>query len=435
MTIGLEYRSPVSGLAPARSSGSMKQFLVENNPFYLLSAACMLLGLMTLTNSLSFSPIANTRLIVLIGTLNLYEAVLIGLATWLIAKRKLIRDAEILLAIEALFIADGAFLSAEMFTADLAIGVMVNFALLAMAAGKIIAILVALKLPVARMLPALMLQLSLVLILPGFLKFSADDFGNLRPLRLYFGWWALAIFPLATYVVWRIASSREAARVPWEHIATIAPRRRIAVTFAVMATLSMLVHLAMSSWVYKVHWYPAHLSPFALGVAFAAGIAARPGAKNPNYIRMQLWLPAVAIVLSIACPRALTVNPHGFEFTTLRLTLIGAAVVYAQAFLMQRSIRFAVMSLACLLFSMLGATVPAITDTLLTPLRVARDSGGKLMPTTSAGWGALSVISAFLLLAAGAVVSMQKKSPVESDVAEAFSVALRESDLKRRKAV
>jgi hypothetical protein len=285
------------------------------------------------------------------------------------------------------------------------------------------------------MLPALMLQLSLVLGLPGFLKLCVGSNGQLSPLALYAAWWAFAIFPIATYVVWRVASSRDAARVPWEHIADIAPRRRIAVTFAAMAGLSMLAHLAMSSWVYKIHWYPAHLSPFTLGVAFTAGLAARRGARDATYLKMQTWLPLMAIVMSIAAPYPLTINPNGFQITTLRLALVGAALVYAQAFITQRAIRWAIASLACLLFASLGATVGAILDTLFTPLRIAGESGGKIIPTTSAGWGALSVISAFLLLAAGAVVSVYKKPPVESDVAEAFSVALRESDVKQRRAV
>ncbi|MBC8106694.1 MAG: hypothetical protein H7Z14_08910 [Anaerolineae bacterium] len=434
MTIDLQYRSPAPGISVPQPR-TMKRFIVENNPFYLLSAACMLLGLMTLTNSLSFSPIPHHRLIVLIGTLNLYEAVLIGLAGWLIVKRRLVRDAEILLAIEALFLADGAMLSAEMFTADIALGVMVNFALLAMAMGKLIAILAALKLPVARMLPPLMLQLSLVLGLPGFLKMSAGTSGNLSPLALYAAWWTFALFPVATYVVWRVASSREAMSAPWQHISELQPRRRIAVTFAVMAGVSMLVHLCMSSWVYKVHWYPAHLTPLALGVAFTAGLAARRGAKDTTYLKMQTWLPVFAVVMSIAAPRPLTINPNGFAFTTLRLSLIGAALVYAQAFITRRSIRWGFVSLGCLLTTSLGATMSAILDTLFTPLRIAGESSGKIVPTTSAGWGAVSVISAFVLLAAGAVVSLYKKPPVESDVAEAFSVALREADLKQRKAV
>ncbi|CAN5469627.1 hypothetical protein BH09PLA1_BH09PLA1_09440 [soil metagenome] len=434
MTIDLQYRSPAPSVARPKP-GTMKQFIVENNPFYLLSAACMLLGLMTLTNSLSFSPIPHHRLIALIGTLNVYEAVLIGLAVWLIVKRRLVRDAEILLAIEALFVADGAMLSAEMFTADLALGVMVNFALLAMAMGKLIAILAALKLPVARMLPPLMLQLSLVLGLPGFLKLSAGVNGNLAPLALYAAWWTMAIFPIATYVVWLVASSRAASSVPWEHMAELQPRRRIAVTFASMAGLSMLVHLCMSSWVYKIHWYPAHLSPLVLGIAFTAGFAARRGAKDKNYLKMQTWLPAIAVVMSVAAPNELTINPDGFAFSTLRLSLLGAAVVYAQAFFVQRSNRWAIVSLGCLLIASLGATMRAILDTLFTPLRIAGESGGKLVPTTSAGWGAVAVISAFVLLAAGAIVSLYKKPPAESEVAEAFSVALRESDLKRKRAV
>jgi hypothetical protein len=223
--------------------------------------------------------------------------------------------------------------------------------------------------------------------------------------------------------------------VPWEHLSQLAPRRRIVVTFAVMCGISMLVHLCMSSWVYKIHWYPAHLSPVVLGIAMAAGIAARRGAKDPACLKLQTLLPLIAIMLSIGCPRPLTINPNGFALTTLRLVLIGSALVYAQAFIRQRSIRWAVASLSCLLMSTLGATMQAILDTLMTPLRVAGESGGKLVPTTSFGWGALSVVSAFLLLAAGAVVSMYKKPPTESDVAEAFSVALRESDVKRRKAV
>jgi len=150
---------------------------------------------------------------------------------------------------------------------------------------------------------------------------------------------------------------------------------------------------------------------------------------------MQTWLPVFAVVMSIAAPHPLTINPNGFALSTLRLALIGAAVVYAQAFITQRSIRFGFVSLGCLLIASLGATMSVILDTLFTPLRIAGESSGKIIPSTSAGWGAVAVISAFVLLAAGAVVSLYKKPPAESDVAEAFSVALREADLKRRKAV
>src|ERR1700750_3236962 len=95
--ISYDSPSPLALRATARGGSPIVRFLAENNPFYLLSAACMLLGLLTLTNSLSFSPIPHQRLIVLIATLNLYETVLVGLALWLIVSRKIVRDGEILL--------------------------------------------------------------------------------------------------------------------------------------------------------------------------------------------------------------------------------------------------------------------------------------------------------------------------------------------------
>src|SRR3954463_15048583 len=60
------------------------RFIVEHNPFYLLSAACMLASVLALTNSFSWSPIATRRLITLIVTLNVYEGALIALALFLI---------------------------------------------------------------------------------------------------------------------------------------------------------------------------------------------------------------------------------------------------------------------------------------------------------------------------------------------------------------
>ena len=42
---------------------SLLRFLTEHNPFYLLSAACMLASCLALTNSLSWTSITHTRLL------------------------------------------------------------------------------------------------------------------------------------------------------------------------------------------------------------------------------------------------------------------------------------------------------------------------------------------------------------------------------------
>src|SRR5690349_21490416 len=74
--------------------------MTDRNPFYLLSAMCMLFGCLALTNSTSWSPIKLQRILILTATLNFYELLLIGLALFLIVRRGLRRDAMILLILE-----------------------------------------------------------------------------------------------------------------------------------------------------------------------------------------------------------------------------------------------------------------------------------------------------------------------------------------------
>src|SRR5437762_3078566 len=96
-----------------RRESAFVRLLATHNPFYLLSAACMLAGCLALTNSLSWSPIGARRLLTLIVTLNVYEAALIWLALFLVTRRDLIRDGRMLLVLEAFFLVDTAFLNAE----------------------------------------------------------------------------------------------------------------------------------------------------------------------------------------------------------------------------------------------------------------------------------------------------------------------------------
>ena len=92
-----------SRLQPRRS---LLRFLTEHNPFYLLSAACMLASCLALTNSLSWISITRSRLLTLIVTLNVYEAALLAIALFLITRRKLRRDGRMLLLLQAFFLAD-----------------------------------------------------------------------------------------------------------------------------------------------------------------------------------------------------------------------------------------------------------------------------------------------------------------------------------------
>src|SRR5690349_16746478 len=63
---------------------SLTRFLIDHNPLYLLSAACMLAGCLLLSGSTSYNPMRMRQLLLLILTLNVYEALLIALGLLLI---------------------------------------------------------------------------------------------------------------------------------------------------------------------------------------------------------------------------------------------------------------------------------------------------------------------------------------------------------------
>src|SRR5689334_9951335 len=133
----------------ARRSGPLR-FLVRHNPFYLLSAVCMLAGCLALTNSLSWTSIGMGRLLALVVTLNFYEALLLGLGLYLLARRGVVRDGLVLLVLEALFLVDAAFLNVEVFAVDLHVGLLTNLAVYALALTKLFVLFRALGLRLDR---------------------------------------------------------------------------------------------------------------------------------------------------------------------------------------------------------------------------------------------------------------------------------------------
>src|SRR5437763_907450 len=108
-----------TGAAPrpdARRSVLLR-FVADRNPFFLVSAVLMFAGVRVILSALDLAPGDLSRLLLLIGVLNAYEALVIALALLLIVRRGQRRDGWILLSIEALFLVDLTHLNAEFFTA------------------------------------------------------------------------------------------------------------------------------------------------------------------------------------------------------------------------------------------------------------------------------------------------------------------------------
>src|SRR5258706_2087989 len=156
---------------PQRPRPSLMRFIVDRNPFFLISAVCMFAGVRIILSALNVSPGDLRRLLLLIAVLNIYEAAVIALALFLITRRNQARDGWILLSIEALFLVDLTFLNAEFFTANLRGGMIINAVCWSLALVKIAVVIRTLKLRLT--LPEwayVALQLAAIFFMAGIFK-------------------------------------------------------------------------------------------------------------------------------------------------------------------------------------------------------------------------------------------------------------------------
>ena len=123
----------------------------------------------------------------------------------------------------------------------------------------------------------------------------------------------------------------------------------------------------------------------------------------------RLWLPAAGVLISLGSPAEMTLpGPFGLSVSPFREALFFAGLAYLAGWRLLGENAFAWAAAASMMLGAAGHSPTAIAATLGSIWRGLRGGGGRLLPTTAAGWGVLSVASAFVLLAAGAWVSLFK---------------------------
>jgi hypothetical protein len=389
----------MSASAP-RSSCAIVQSVIHHNPFYLLSAASMLLGCLLLTNSLSWSPIRLQRLLILITTVNLYEILLVGLALFLLSRR-IIRDGLMLLIVEAFFLIDVTFLNSEIFAADFMTGFWMNLLIFWIAIIKLVVIFQVMRWPLNHAaFPIIGLQLLVLFGFAGFFKKISDlNGGHVHILDLYAAWWVIGILivPVCT-LIGRIrgVTSR------------IEQHRGLLITLLALPIVSMIAHLGTSHWVYKVNFTPSHLAPVLLGLAAGIGVLDTHVHTMTARMRLQFLLPLVALLLSMSFPRAMMFDVSFHSLSPWRCTTMGIIAVYLHGFWAHGQILF-FMSACLLAFAYtLGATSRILLDNLLKAINFGSNVASKTTPRSSSDWGVLAVIASFGLLVIGAIVSLRK---------------------------
>lgn len=384
-------------LATAISRSAAVRFIVNRNPFYVLSAMCMLAGLFILNDSLHYSPIPPAKLITLIATLNVYEWFIIGLSV-LLLRRGVLRDGRLILLIEAFFLADVAFLNAELFTASPSLAWPISLVLLGLACAKLFVILRALKLRDTRLV--LFCSLALILLLfaiPGVLFEYANRHGGQVPApMLYAIWWIVGLLP--ALAVCLPGSQR---------LFAVGSRLGVMRAFILIPYLSLIAHVAVSHWVYKTSFYSEDLTPILLGLAVFAARYDRHEFTRTLRLRAHIMLPIAAVVFSLSQEPFFTVHFLGHVWTPMRIAFAGAILTYMDGAIVFQRYLLAIPAAACLVLVVLGSSPRSIADN-------ASQTGtllGKFLPTTNTQWGILSLAASFLLLAVGAAISFTRGIP------------------------
>ena len=402
----LEYapNDPAPRSAPVR-------FLVRHNPFYLLSAMCMLAGCLSLTNSLSWTSIGLGRLLALVVTLNVYEAILLGLGLYLLARRGVVRDGLVLLFLEALFLVDAAFLNVEVFAVDLHVGIATNAVVFALAVAKLAVVYLGLGLRADRTFWFILLQLTVLFLLPGvFAARTRELDGWLPPGLAYGAWWAVGIVAAlsAGMVKPRDETDRHVLAPTHHWVGTVIRRAFVGLPF-----VSLLVHLVMLHWVYDARVHAAYVSPVLLGLAVALGQAAPSRLlKRSDIALLRAGLPALAVFLSFGAPYRLYFAPLGHEsrlvVTPLLLVVAGAYLAYVYLYLRRYAAYFLAGGVLATVTYAFGPTASQVATGAENTAQWFIDLVRRVIPKTTVGWGVTAVGAAFAFLGIGAYISLKK---------------------------
>ena len=350
---------------------------MRSNPFYALSASAMLLGCYMLSRALELGAGQLRGLLVLMLVLQLYELLLTGLGTFLVRTGRAPRDGIVVLALETVFLMDATLLAAECVTADTHVGGLATLAIAALGALKLWWV----RKKAPELLPkraALVLGAHAALVLA--LPVAAAQLAAARvmgPLALYGLWWMTAALPLARAVL-RDATSAHAQDAPRAHAA-----------WTWMPCGLVLLSLWSVGYIHTLDFRGAFLAPILLGLALATG--RHQGAR-------KLALPGLAVFFTLAPDPDLHLHLFASDAigaSPLRLTLVAAGLVWAYLGWRDREPWLAALPIGGAALYLLGPQAA----------RLARALAGALadaMPRDRYGWGALTVIAAFVLLAAGA---------------------------------
>jgi hypothetical protein len=374
-------------------------FLVHHNPFYLLSALCMLAGCYATNSGLAPRTGDLRKLLALIGTLNAYEAMVIALALFLI-RRGIIRDGRTLLLLEAPFLVDLAFLNTEAGSVSVMGGLVLNLCILGAALIKVAVITRALYGRLcAQLFTFVAVVLSALFLMPSaFAHFEHE--GGVTPAHLYAAWWLIGGL-LALYgFQFRIP---ETSLVGTPDPLRILMRR----VYTLLPLASLVVHVSIQHWVYRVDFTGGDLSPLLVGGT--AALCALP--RRGDVRRLQIVLPLIALSLSVHAPPDVHPRLMGISLTPALITGTAAYAAYVFCFFPRLALPLLGGGAAVTALALFGPTFQQICFTVASAWHRMTSTAHRLLPQTAVEWGMTALGGAFAFLLLGAGISLKKPAP------------------------
>jgi hypothetical protein len=379
-------------------------FLVHHNPFYLLSALSMLAGCYALNSGLAARTGELQKLFLLLGVLNGYEAVLIALAIYLIRWRNIQRDGRTLLLLEAPFLVDLAFINTEVGSNSVRIGCFFNLVILSLALLKMAVVLRAVwgRFP-RRLFASIGIQLSVLFLMSTvFARFEHHQHGDVTPGQFYAAWWVIGALLIAYELQARFPGPTDSGES--------ALQRFIRPLYLTLPMASIILHLSLLHWVYRVPFVSGDLAPLLIGGAFVIGRSRQANRADVRWLRALM--PATAVVLTAEHSPHWMISLQGrFELTPTLLLLGVAYVTYVYCFFITRAVQLLAGAAGALLLMIFGPSLDQLRAMVIWGGQ-RLTSGWRWLGARSAfEWGFAAMIAAFGFLALGASISLRRDSP------------------------
>jgi len=378
-------------------------WIVDHNPFYLLSAVCMLFGCYALQHAMNVQAGELWKLVGLLVTINIYELLLVGLGYLLYVRCRLVRDAGCVLMIELLFLVDAAFLNGETVTTDLWVGGAINVLLLLLGVFKVWVLLRAIRAPEAgRILAFVALELAVLYVMPGFFRRIGPE-GTVSGTALYGVWWVVGALPFLRDAIMALSRRNAPPRPEETRFVTV-----FVGAFTVVPYLSLLAHLWIMHWLYEAPFYCANLTPILLALTLASR-RLRPSRLLPAHdiAFVRVVLPLAAVLFSAGNPVELWQHVGTHVITPSELALAATFLTGVYCFLP----RYRLLTLAV---GAVGGLLAIYREALLLLGQGLIQTGSRvgnwvqsLIPQSAETWGLIAVGAGFVLLALGAWISMR----------------------------